>query len=131
MSVSGFFDPGAARAVVRRMKLRQALGDASVLASRILDRLDQQLETKTGAAPADGAGGVDLAGGDGEGGVRAVPVHRIERDDLREQELLQGVNLVLQFLNSLLGEIDHGRFSSTVCHSPNANPAGPGGASSK
>ncbi|WP_067734448.1 hypothetical protein [Novosphingobium naphthalenivorans] len=131
MIETGFLDPGAARAAVRRMKLRRALRDAGGSVAALLDRLDQQLETDGGAAPALRDGGSNLLTGNAKGCVCRLPVDNVEGEDMREQQLLQGMNLVLQFLDTLLDGLGHGLFSSINSDTLNANPDQPGGASSK
>ena len=126
---TGFANPGAARAVVRRLKLRRQLREIAALVPALLDRLDQQFETDSGASPAAGGCGCDLLAGDLEGGIGRLAVDLIEGKDMREQQLLQGVDLVLQFLNALLGELGHGRFSNCF-DTPSANPESPGRAPS-
>lgn len=126
---TGFADPGAARTVLRRLKLRRQLREVAALVPALLDRLDQQFEADGGASPAAGGCGCDLFGCDLEGGVGRLAVDLIEGKDMREQQLLQGVDLVLQLLNALLGELGHGRFSNCF-DTPSATPEAPGRAPS-
>lgn len=127
---NGFLYPAAARAAVRRMKLRRGLHEVEALVPALLDRLDQAGDAYGHVSATASDRGIALAGDDCEGCVRGRSVDFVEGQDVREEELLRGVDLVLQFLDSLFDALGHGRFS-VISNTPNANPAAPGDASSK
>lgn len=110
----GFLDPGAARRVVRRMRLRTQLRLVLAACTATLDRLDHVSEVDRDRAFALVKRGVELVDRDGESAVGGLPVNLVEGEDVREQELLQGVDLILELLNALADAVGHGLFSSSV-----------------
>lgn len=111
LSDSGFANPAAAHLIVRRMRLRAALTDAQGSIATLLQLLDEDAEACRHARAAARKGGVGLAKSDVEGGVRGLPVDDIEGKDMREKELLEGVNLILQLLDTVGVGLRHGLFS--------------------
>lgn len=128
---TGFIDPGAARAAVRRVKLRRALRELEALIPALLDGLDQAGDPLGNAVPPTVKRGIKLRDGDFKGRIGGERIDRVESEDVREQELLQGMNLVLQLLNALLDGLGHGLFSSIKSNDSDVTPDQPGGASSK
>lgn len=120
----GFINPGAARAAVRRLKLRHMLHEIGQLSTALLDSLDQASEPLSGTCAIDIQRRVELRQRDIASGVGHDAVHISERDDMREKELLEGADLVLQFLNSLLKALSHGQFSTNHSDAVNASAAG-------
>lgn len=112
----GFFDPAGARRAVRRMKLRRALAEVRALNAALLDRLDQAGEAQCDAIAAAVQRRIDLLDRDGEGAIGREAIDHVEREDVREQELLQGVDLILQLLNALLKGMGQGCFSIPGFH---------------
>lgn len=108
---SGFANPAAAHLIVRRMRLRAALTDAQGSIAALLQLLDQEAEACRDARASAAEGGVGLAQGDVEGGVGGVAIDDIEGKDVREKELLEGVNLILQLLDAISVGLRHGLFS--------------------
>lgn len=121
----GFLNAEFARIAIRRVKLRRALLNAQSLIPALLDRLDQASDPLGDASSIDIERRIHLARGDVARGVGRKSIDRVEGDDVREQELLQGADLVLQFLNSLLRDLAHGRFSINHSDNPDATPAQP------
>ncbi|MDP2131919.1 MAG: hypothetical protein U0975_09770 [Erythrobacter sp.] len=124
MADVGFCDPtaanpAAAQLIVRRMRLRAALNDAQGSISALLQLLDQEAEACRDARASAGEGGIGLAQSDVEGGVSGIPVDDIEGKDVREKELLEGVNLILQLLNTVSVGLRHGLFSLSYAVKPN------------
>lgn len=109
----GFASAAAALLVVRRLRLRAALNDAEASIAALQDLLNEKIDASRNPRPAAPEGGVGLAEGDLEGGVGGIPVDGVEGKDVREQELLQGVNLVLQLLDTIGIGLRHGLFSSS------------------
>jgi hypothetical protein len=111
-STAGFFDPRAARVAIRRIGRRRALMDVRASVDALLNCLDQRLQDdgRLAAALADGC--ADLAPGDGDGVERGDPAKMIHSKDMREQELLHGVKLVLKFFGALDFGLQHGLFSN-------------------
>lgn len=130
MSVAGFICPDRARLAVRRMRLRRALLDVQSLTAAALDRLDQIEKSQAGAATTGVEGSLGLGASDAQRASGRESVDIGESRDVRENELLQGADLILQFLNSLLLALGHGAFSN-ISNTPNANPAEPGAYTSK
>lgn len=112
----GFFDPAGARRAVRRMKLRRALAEVRALNAALLDRLDQAGEAQCDAIAAAVQRRIDLLDRDGEGAIGREAIDHVEREDVREQELLEGVDLILQLLNALLKGMGQGCFSIPGFH---------------
>lgn len=121
---TGFVDPNAAHAAVRRLKMRRALREISALSATLLDCLDQGSEPLSGAGAMDIQRRIELRQRDVARGVSHDPVNLSERDDVREKELLEGTDLVLQFLNSLLRALSHGQFSTNHSDAVKASAAG-------
>lgn len=120
----GFIDPDAAHAAVRRLKLRRALREMGALSATLLDSLDQASQPLGGAVAIDVQSRIELRQGDVARGVGHDAVHLSERDDVREKELLEGADLVLQFLNCLLKALSHGQFSTNHSDAVIASAAG-------
>lgn len=121
---AGFISPTAAHLAVRRLKLRRTLRDISKLCTTLLDSLDQASQPLSGTCAIDIQRRVELRQRDIASGVGHDAVHISERDDMREKELLEGADLVLQFLNSLLKALSHGQFSTNHSDAVNASAAG-------
>jgi hypothetical protein len=113
LSSTGFASARAAQLVVRRLRLRAALNDAQASISALLQLLDHDLDAHHDAGSAAIEGGVGLTEGNLEGCVRSDPVDGVESKDVREKELLQGVNLILQLLDTVGVGLRHGLFSSS------------------
>lgn len=113
-----------ARAVIRRIKLRLTLADVGTSVADLLQLLDHRLNADGDERAAVGEGGFGLALGDIEGGVGGLAVDGVEGMDMREKELLEGVDVVLQFLNALGIGLRHGLFSSNQVQrtKPTASP---------
>lgn len=109
--VMGFLDANAARGSVRRLKLRRQLLDAQASIAGLLDRLDHGIDPDGDAGAALSQRAVRLAVRDGECAVSGNAVHCIKCQDMREKELLQGADLILQFFNTLGFGLEHGLFS--------------------
>lgn len=127
---TGFDNPEGARMALRRLRLRNRLRDVQDLIPAILHRLDHGRDVLGDVKTFSASSGIALAEGDLKGGISRKTIDRVECQDVREDDLLQGVDLVLQFLNALLDDLGHGRFSN-ISNTPNVNPAGPVSASSK
>jgi hypothetical protein len=122
---TGFVSKQGARASVRRMKLRCGLKAIEASAARLLEALDQDADAARKTVQAAIDRGVGL---DGSGTDRLVcdrPVDSVEGKDMREQQLLQGADLILQFLDTLGAGLGHGLFS--VVGRMEAMPAGNAG----
>ena len=111
---AGFVDAGAARAAVRRMKLRGLLREVSFVNAALLDRLNHRAEADYERATSLIERWADLAKGDGEGAIGRQPVDLVEGKDVREQQLLEGVDAILQLYDTLLDGLRHGLFTSTA-----------------
>ncbi len=111
---TGFADPHATRSAVRRMKLRLLLIGAMQSISATLDLLDKSRDPRRDGRAALRECGIGLAGCDQQRGISGLTIDRIESDHMREQQLLQGVDLILQLLDTLGIEVEHGLFSVRV-----------------
>jgi len=109
--MSGFDNPVAVRCVLRRMRLKLALGHIAASTPAVLDRLDQASEADGGleAFARDHAHALRLGDLDRSIGARAIDT--VEGKDMREEQLLQGINLCLELLDALLVESGHGLFA--------------------
>lgn len=121
---SGFANPAAAHLIVRRMRLRAALFEAQRSTAALLQLLDEDAKACRDARAAACEGGVGLAQGDVEGGVGRLSVDDVEGKDVREKELLEGVNLILQLLDTVGVGLRHGLFS--LSYAAKGNPPADG-----
>lgn len=108
---TGFADPSGARTAVRRLKLTILLGVAGTSIATILDTLYQGVDPQGDAGTTAGESGITLARSDNQGGIGGRSINRIESNHMREQELLEGVDLILQLLDRLQAGVGHGLFS--------------------
>lgn len=108
----GFASPRAAQMLVRRLKLRAALQDARGSIECLLKSLDEAVQADCGAHAAlfDQGGGLVPDALDRVQRNRAI--NPVAGDNVREKELLEGVELVLQLLDAVGVGIRHGLFSS-------------------
>jgi len=120
MSESGFLDPDAARRAMRRILLRERLRLIETSATGLLDRLDHVSQDLRDRHLSGVDSVVELAERNLEGSVRRVPVDQVEGQDVREQELLQGADLMLQLLNAMHEGVGHGLFSGQSRVEPTA-----------
>lgn len=111
-----------AQAAIRRIKLRLALADVGTSVAGLLQVLDHGLNADGDERAAVGEGGIGLAPGDIEGGVGGLAVDGVEGKNVREKELLEGVDVVLQFLDALGIGLRHGLFSSSGSQRTNPTP---------
>lgn len=108
----GFSDVSIAREIFRRLKMRAALKDARVSIEELLELLDKsiQADRDRSASLFDEAG--NLLPAEVERLQRDAAINAVARKDMREQELLDGVKLVLELLDRVGVGIRHGLFSS-------------------
>jgi hypothetical protein len=118
-SDGGFHSLRAAQAVIRRLRLRAALNDAQASIAAIQDFLNEEVDASRDPMPAAAEGSVGLPESDLEGCIGRLAVDGIEGQDVREKELLQGVNLILQLLDTLGVGLRHGLFSSSEANRSN------------
>ncbi|MCL9998395.1 MAG: hypothetical protein NBV68_03355 [Erythrobacter sp.] len=111
-----------ARAAIRRIKLRLALADVGTSVAGLLQVLDHGLNAERDENAPVGERGIGLAPGDIEGCVGGLAVDGVESKDVREKELLEGVDVVLQFLDALGIGLRHGLFSSSGSQRTNPTP---------
>jgi hypothetical protein len=111
-AVSGFFDASGARMVLRRLKIRRALMDARASIEGLLNCLDESIQADRDESSALFNRAVALDSDDVDRRDGCLPINIIDRKDVREKELLDGVNLVLQLLDTLGVGLRHGLFSS-------------------
>lgn len=123
----GFADPRGARAVVRRMKMRRALMDAQASIEALIDDINEGIQADRDTSSARFNAAIALAAEGVDGVKRRTPVDLVDGKDVREKELLHGVNVVLQFLDAVGVGIRHGLFS--VMGSPASAASGDAGQS--
>lgn len=121
----GFADPRAARAVVRRMKMRRALMAAKSSIEALINRIDEGIQADRDSSSARFHEAVALAAKGVDGAKRRAPVNLVDSNDVREKQLLDGVDVVLQFLDAIGVGLGHGLFSSKGSPAPDA-PSGAG-----
>lgn len=114
----GFADPSGARAIVRRLQLSAALKDSRASIETLLDLLNQRSDPvrRNGASLAEQ--GVRLLPSDEERGTGRITIDLSESDAVREEQLLEGVKMVLQLLDRLGIGVRHGLFSFDHAHEP-------------
>lgn len=108
---TGFLDVKGARSALRRMKLRAKLREAQDSIPALLDLLDHGSDVDGDVGPRPVERGVGLNIGNVEGSVGSVTIDGVEGQNVREQELLEGSDLILQFLDALRVGLAHGAFS--------------------
>lgn len=108
----GFFDPQGARRALHRIRLRHSPLEAQALAATLLHRLDQLGEALSDHLSAFGSGGNELTGDDVDCRIGGDAIGHVKCKYMSEEELLKGVDLVLQFLNSVFELLGHGLFST-------------------
>ncbi|MFO6448813.1 hypothetical protein ACLBKU_16890 [Erythrobacter sp. NE805] len=108
---AGFADADAAMTAVRRLKLRDKLRAANASIARALEHLDVVSQPDRGAAPAGADQRLDLTIGGCERDLGKVGVFDRDGKRMRERELLEGADAVLEFLDLLAGDVCHGVFS--------------------
>lgn len=121
----GFANLAAAQAslrlVGRRMALREGLKRGQTSLAALLHMLDQRADALRNRGLALCECGIGLTGGDQEGAVDQLSVLSVEGREQAEQELLEGVDLVLQLLDRIDSGMRHGLFS--LRHAGEAIPA--------
>ncbi|MEO0589074.1 MAG: hypothetical protein AAFZ11_00790 [Pseudomonadota bacterium] len=109
---TGFADPRAALAIVRRMKIRARLDDARASTEALLKLLQKTCQERSSERSAVGEQAVRLGASDEAGGRRGVRIAVSEADAMRERELLEGVDLILDLMDHLGAGIGQGLFSA-------------------
>lgn len=99
------------RLVGRRLALRTGMQRARGSLAALLHRLDQSAKADSDQRTPLGKGGVGLPGCDQQGAVDQLAVLTVEGREQAEQQLLEGMDLVLQFLDRLDVGMRHGLFS--------------------
>lgn len=107
---TGFANPTAARRMVRRIRLKVALRRIAAANSAALDLLDHNVEPKS-CARATVSHGCRLHSGVLDSRLKGLVVDAAEGKDVREDQLLEGVDLILQFFDTLGVGLGHGLFS--------------------
>lgn len=114
----GFVDIDAAksglRLVGRRLALREGMQRGSLSLAALLHRLDQRTDADGGERAPLCECGIGLTGSDQQGAVDQFPILTVEGREEAEQQLLEGMDLVLQFLDRLDVGMRHGLFSLHV-----------------
>ena len=108
---AGFADRGMIRPLVRRIALKGAVKDVRASIEALIDLINEEREPLAGDGAVLREQGVDLAAGDEEHGIEGAAISCAQRHALREDELLQGVNLFAQLLDRIEIGIRHGLFS--------------------
>jgi hypothetical protein len=108
----GFADPRGVRAIVRRMKMRRALMAAKASIQVLIDHIDEGIQADRDTSSARFHEAIALAAQDVDHVDRRAPVDLVDSKDVREKELLDGVNVVLEFLDAIGVGLGHGLFSS-------------------
>lgn len=108
---SGFADPDGARAVFRRMRLREGLRSVQTSAGALRKLLDKAREMHTGTVLPCQCQRLDLSEGDVAGIIERTLGVSADRQNMREDDLLEGVDLVLQLLDRIGIGLEHGLFS--------------------
>ena len=114
----GFSDRGLIRPLLDRVELRSAVSNLRVSTRTLLDLLNQRREADGGNLTALREQAVRLTACDQERGSGRITIEVGDRDTVREQELLEGVELVLQLLDRLDTGIRHGLFSFEDARNP-------------
>lgn len=108
----GFADPRGARAVVRRMKMRRTLMAAKSSIEALINDIDEGIQADRDNSSARFHAAVALAAKGVDGAKRRAPVDLVDSNNMREKQLLDGVDVVLQFLDAIGVGLGHGLFSA-------------------
>tara|TARA_R100001129_G_scaffold12531_2_gene8214 strand:- start:1229 stop:1642 length:414 start_codon:yes stop_codon:yes gene_type:complete len=108
---SGFADAEGARAVLRRMRLREGLRSVESSARALRKLLDKARQVDAGAVSPCECQRLDLSEGDVAGIIERTLGVAADSKDVREDELLEGIDLVLQLLDRIGVGLEHGLFS--------------------
>lgn len=109
----GFANAAIVRGTVRRLLLRGAAKDARSSAEALRDLMRQHVETVRGDFSAVLSHVQSLSRTDLKNGIDIAALAQAESDALREDELLEGVELFLQLLDRIEVGIRHGLFSAS------------------
>jgi hypothetical protein len=107
----GFADREVIRPLIRRIAVKSAVGDVRSSVEALADLLNEHRKPLRGDGAALCEQGVGLTGGDEQGGIGGAAIGAGESDQLREDELLQGVYLIAQLLDRIDIGVRHGLFS--------------------
>jgi hypothetical protein len=120
---TGFADNGVIRPLIRRIALKSAVGAARASIEALLDLMNEQREPLRGdgAAPVEQRDGLPVSYD--ERGFKRAAIGGAKGHALREDELLDGVKLVLQLLDRVEVGVRHGLFSCASDEDAN-RPAG-------
>lgn len=118
---AGFADRGVIRPLIRRIALKGAVADARASIEALADLLNEHREPLGGDGAALFEQGVGLTGGDEEGALGGLAVDGSKSHAMRENELLDGIDLVSQLLDRIEVGIRHGLFS--CAGEPEGKPA--------
>jgi hypothetical protein len=110
-SDAGFADARRVQIVVRRIRLAAKLRDAAGSIQALLDILDQRRDAERDAATASLREAGPLPPSDREGVLDLNAIDPGACDTQREKELLDGVDVVLEFLDLVERDLRHGMFS--------------------
>lgn len=121
---AGFADRGVIRPLIRRIAVKTAVADVRSSVEALLDLLNERREPLGGDNPALREEGVGLTARDQEGGVERAAIGGAQRHALREDELLQGVELIAQLLDRIEVGVRHGLFSCASDEEANRPPSG-------
>jgi hypothetical protein len=107
----GFADRAVIRPLIRRIAVKGAVAEARASIEALLDLLTEEREPlrRHGATPGEEL--IGLPGGDEQGGVSGAAIDRRKSDAVREDELLEGVELIAQLLDRIEIGVRHGLFS--------------------
>jgi len=108
---AGFADRLTARMVLKRLKTRSASQGARSSAEALRDLLRERVQAVRGHDAATAPQRAGLTRHDLKSGLDIRALAQAERDALREDKLLESVNLFLQVLDELDIGIRHGLFS--------------------
>lgn len=98
---TGFADRSVARMIVRRLKVRSATSDARSAAEALRDLMREHVEAVRGDFSAVLAHVQSLSRSDLKDGIDISALAQAERDALREDKLLESVELFLQLLDEI------------------------------
>ena len=115
---TGFANSQGAKAVARRIKMRRQLLSASQSIAALVDILDQSFEADRLAVEARIQKIRDSVAGDDEAVIDQPALVRVEGNHQREEELLKGMELLLELLDSIGVGLGHGLFSARLMAEP-------------
>jgi hypothetical protein len=107
----GFAERALIRPLIRRVAIRSAVNEAKASIEALVDLLNEHREPLGGDDAALGEQGIGLPACNEQGSLGSAAINLRKRNALRENQLLEGVDLIAQLLDQVEIGVRHGLFS--------------------